>query len=100
MVDSESRAYLQERLVVLSRLLFWSFVALLAGMVMLYRTYPQIEPARNNAIYSIAIAGMVVLGSIWRGVLVRRPLAVGWLHAIDLFYGASTGTIFASAAYL
>ena len=98
--DDESRTYLQTRLTMLSRLMFWSFVVLLVGMVLLYRTYPTLEPERNNAIYEIALVGLVVLGVIWRGALLRRNLTIGQLYAIDLFYAAGTGTIFASAAYL
>ncbi len=98
--DEESRAYLQTRLVVLSRLMFWSFVVLLIGMVLLYRTYPDIEPKRNGSIYEVALVGLGFLGVIWRGGLLRRALVIRQLNAIDLFFGAATGTIFASAAYL
>lgn len=98
--EEESRAYLQERLIVLSRLMFWSFVVLLVGMVMLYRTYPWLEPHRNNTIYTIALIGLAALTVIWRGALVRRKLTVGQLYAVDVFYGVATGTIFASAGYL
>jgi serine/threonine-protein kinase len=98
--DEEARAYLQARLVVLSRLMFWSFVALLVGMVLLYARYPDIEPKRNKSIYEVALVGMGILVVLWRGALLRRKVTLGQLYAIDLFYGTGTGTIFASAAYL
>jgi len=98
-MDEESRDYLQERLVVLSRLLFWSFVALLVGMVLLYRAYPHLTPVRNRTIYETALVGLVVLGLLWRGVLLRRPVGLRTLHAIDLFYGVSAGSTFGWAAY-
>jgi serine/threonine-protein kinase len=98
--DEESRAYLQERLVVLSRLMFWSFVVLLGSMVGLYYKHAEIEPRDNGDIYIIGTIGMAVLAVIWRGFLVRRQLPLTWLYAIDFLYALGTGSIFASAAYI
>jgi serine/threonine-protein kinase len=98
--DEESRAYLQSRLTVLSKLTFWSFVVLLGGMVLLYETNPQIEPRDNNEIYLIATIGLVIEAIIWRGFLVRRQLKLEWLYAIDLFYALSTGLIFGAASFI
>jgi serine/threonine-protein kinase len=98
--DEESRAYLQSRLTVLSRLMFWSFAVLLVGMISLYQQYPRLEPQDNRQIYVVAGIGIVVLAVIWRGFLVRRELRLEYLHGIDLFYALATGTIFASAAYI
>jgi serine/threonine-protein kinase len=98
--DEEARASLQGRLVVLSALMFWSFVALLLFMVILYSAYPGIEPARNKLIYAIAAFGLVLLGVIWQGFLVRRTLTIGQLRAIDVFYSFGTGASFAAGGYL
>ncbi len=98
--DEESRAYLQSRLIVLSRLMFWSFAILLVGMVGLYYQYPWLEPRDNKQIYAVASVGIVILAVIWRGILVRREIKLEYLHAIDMFYALATGTIFASAAYI
>src|SRR3954469_6351477 len=91
--DEEARAYLQTRLTLLSRLMFWSFVVLLGFMVVLYARYKDIEPPGNKKIYLIATVGIVVLAIIWRGFLLRRQLSLQWLFTIDLFYAATTGTI-------
>jgi serine/threonine-protein kinase len=98
--DEESRAYLQSRLATLSKLMFWSFVVLLGSMVVLYAQNPIIEPAGNRRIYVIATIGMITLAVIWRGLLIRRQLPIKVLYAIDFFYAAGTGSIFASAAYI
>ncbi|HEY5950617.1 MAG TPA: serine/threonine-protein kinase [Kofleriaceae bacterium] len=98
--DEESRAYLQARLVVLSRLMFWSFIVLLGSMVGLYTRYPRIEPKDNNDIYVIATVGVLILAVIWRGFLIRRQLRAEWLYAIDYFYAFGSGCIFAAAAYI
>ena len=98
--DEESRAYLQARLIVLSQLMFWSFLVLLLGMVLLYYRHPEIRPRRQDDIYWIGSIGIVVEAIVWRGVLVRRELAPRWLYAIDLFYAIATGTVFGAAGYL
>ena len=98
--DEESRAHLQQRLELLSKLMFWSFVALVGTMLGLYEMYPRLRPARQDAIYAIAFVGMGFLVIIWRGAIVRRKLSMRALYAIDLFYAASAGTTFASAACL
>ncbi|HEX5062514.1 MAG TPA: protein kinase [Kofleriaceae bacterium] len=98
--DEESRAYLQSRLVLMSKLMFWSFIVLLGSMVALYAQYPKKEPDGNRQIYIFAAIGVVTLAVIWRGFLLRRQLKLEWLYAIDFFYAAGTGSIFASAAYI
>jgi len=98
--DEESRAYLQARLAVLSKLMFWSFIVLLGSMFGLYKVHGDVEPKHNDEIYIIAAIGVVVLAVIWRGFLVRRNLPLKWLIAIDLFYAFGSGCIFASAAYI
>jgi serine/threonine-protein kinase len=98
--DEESRAYLQARLTVLSKLAFWSFLVVIGGMLILYARYRHIEPDDNNDIYKMATVGLIILAIIWRGFLVRRQLKLEWLYAIDLFYALGTGIIFGGASYI
>jgi serine/threonine-protein kinase len=98
--DEESRSYLQRRLVLLSQLMFTSYGALLLLMFLLYLRYPEIEPLHNKKIYGIGAAGMVVLVTIWRGWLVRRPLALRGLFTVDIIYAAFSGTIFATSTLI
>jgi serine/threonine-protein kinase len=98
--DEDSRRYLQERLNVLSKLMFWAFIALVVTMLALYRRYPDIRPQRQREIYIVSVAGLVLLVIIWRGLIVRTKLSLTQLYAVDAFYGASAGIVFASAAFL
>src|SRR2546421_12741323 len=98
--DEESRAHLQARLEVLSKLMFWSFVALLSSIALLYWIYDWLEPVHNVDIYWWSGGGLAVLAVIWRGLLARRALSPAQLHAIDLFYGAGTGFLFGVSGYL
>jgi eukaryotic-like serine/threonine-protein kinase len=98
--DEESRATFQSRLIVLSRLMFWSFVVLIVGMFLLYEAHGDIEPDDQETIYVIAGAGLLVQGVIWRGFLLRRKLSFEQLYAVDLIYGFGTGAVFAGAAFV
>jgi serine/threonine-protein kinase len=98
--EAESRTYLQARLTVLFELMFWSFVALLAFLGVLYGAYPKIAPRHNDRVYEVSALGLVIMAVLWRGPLVRRTLSMAQLHAIDLFYATGTGVVFALAAVI
>ncbi|MBA2541493.1 MAG: hypothetical protein H0V17_17760, partial [Deltaproteobacteria bacterium] len=70
--DEEGRAYLQERLEVLSRLMFWAFIVLLGFTFLMYFGYPEIEPEEEWIINWFSLAGVISLAVIWRVYLVRR----------------------------
>ncbi|MGE5182144.1 MAG: hypothetical protein ACM31C_08780, partial [Acidobacteriota bacterium] len=67
--EAESRAYLQGRLAVFSKVMFWAFLALLAFMALLYEAYPTIEPKLQVVIYIVATVALAVLAAFWRLVL-------------------------------
>jgi len=96
----ESRGYLQARLLVLSRLMFWSFTSLVIYITLLYRAYPDYEPRLNGIIDAISILGLGILGAVWRLVLARRVLTQGQLQFIDVFYSVGTGVIFGASGVL
>ena len=98
--EEEARTYLQSRLVVFSRLMFWSFVGLLAFLSLMYTLYPSITPARNREIFAGSAVGVGLLAVIWRVFLVRRRLSLKTLNGIDAFYACGTGTVFGIAAFL
>ncbi len=98
--EAESRAYLQGRLGVFSKVMFWAFLALLAFMALLYERYPDIEPHLQDVIYVVATVALAVLAAVWRLVLARRQLSIEALYRIDLFYMALSGITFATTALL
>src|SRR5215470_10413780 len=67
--DEESRAYLQSRLGVFSMLVFWTVVAELTLLTVMYRLYPRIQPANANAISAAGGSGLAALAVLWRGVI-------------------------------
>ncbi len=88
----ETRAYLQERLVALSKVLFWGLggVTLFSGELV-YELYPHIRPALATHIFIGSSIGVALLGLTWQLVLVRRALPLSALHAIDFLYAGGTG---------
>ncbi len=107
--EEESRAYLQARLVVLSKVMFWNFVVLMVFLAVLYAVYADLQmpdgrtglaPKYNNVVYVMSGGGLFVLGIVWRVVLVRHELSLRKLEAIDVFYSVGTGVIFGAAGAL
>ncbi len=96
--DEGVRAYLQTRLTVLYKLMFWSFSALMAFLWAAYRRYPEIEPRNNYLVFIAFASGLVTMAVLWRGVLVRRTLTIAQLHALDVFYALGANSIIAFCA--
>jgi len=96
----QARGYLQTRLTLFSKLMFWSFVALLVFLTAMYELYPHIKPRDNDIIFAGATVLLAVMAFLWRVVLVRRPLSVRALYGIDVVYAAGTGIAFAASALL
>jgi serine/threonine-protein kinase len=97
--DEDLRVDLQERLGIYSMVMFWSFVADLVMLSVMYYRWPDIEPRNAEAIRNAGACGLVVLALIWRGVLARRPLSTTMLYRIDLFYSVAIGLFVGSGAY-
>src|SRR5688572_29149178 len=74
--DEETRAYLQERITLFAKLMFWSFLALMLFLAGAYVRYPDLAPEHNVVIFGTGATGLAVMGGIWQGVLRRRPLSM------------------------
>ncbi len=97
--DEEARAYLQTRLTVYAKAMFWSFVVLLAFLRTMYWAYPSKEPQNGNYIFVGAAVGLAAMAFIWRVMLVRQQLSARTLFAIDMVFGVGIGTAFGASAY-
>ena len=95
-----ARSYLQTRLTLFTKLMFWSMVALLVFLTAMYQVYPGIEPADNDVIFGGATVLLGVMAVIWRVVLVRRTLSVWALYGLDVVYAVGIGSAFAISALL
>src|SRR5262249_46960033 len=94
--EDESRAYLQERLTSLFKLMFWSFTVLMLFLWVTYHTYDGLGPRYNDYVYASFVVGLSIMAMLWRGVLVRRELTIPQLHALDLFFTIGANTIIAA----
>jgi hypothetical protein len=101
--EEEARANLQTRLNVYSKLMFWSFVALLVFLGGTYTHYDldhQIGPQATRFVFGGGTILLAVMALIWRLVVVRRKLSVDGLYRIDLTYAITIGCAFAASAVL
>jgi serine/threonine-protein kinase len=98
--EEESRTYFQTRLTVLFKLMFWSFVALIAFLFSMYTFTSTKGPALNNWVYLVSGIGLAIMAFIWRVLLVRRELSFEALHGIDLFYCTGCGLVIGGSALI
>jgi serine/threonine-protein kinase len=97
--EEEARADLQKRIASLFKVMFWSLALLVGFLWALYTIYGEpVAPKRRDLVYIGSAIGLGAMAFIWRGLLVRRPLPVSALHAIDLVYSLGIGTAFGAAA--
>ena len=98
--DDDGRGYLQTRMTLFSKLMFWSIVALLVFLTAMYETYPEIEPAHQGLILRGAIVMLGIMAILWRVLLLRRALSVVALYALDVIYAIGIGGSFAISTLL
>ncbi len=99
--EDEARAYLQARLTLFSKLMFWSFVTLIVFLAAMYAAYPAYQPQHNDIIFTGAFVGLGIMAAIWRLILVRVPeLSLAALNRIDVLYCVTIGAAFGASAYL
>ncbi|MDB4954388.1 MAG: serine/threonine kinase [Myxococcales bacterium] len=97
--EEETRAYLQARLEVFSKMMFWSFIVLISFLFALYAIYPELKPLYSNFIFTAAAVELATMAAIWRLLLARRVLSLAALHWIDLLYAIGIGVMFGISAY-
>jgi eukaryotic-like serine/threonine-protein kinase len=98
--DEEARAYLESRLAVLSKALFWSFLALVAFLFAMYKAYPTVEPRYQKAVDLVAAGALAQLAIVWRVLLLRRRLPLHRLYDIDQYITIGSGFTFALVAVI
>src|SRR5256885_1335539 len=97
--DEETRASLQARIAVYTKIIFFSFTADILMLTVMYAMYPEIPQHNSNAIAMAGACGLAVLAVLWRGVLARNKLSIPSLYRIDVLYSVGIGTFLAAGAY-
>ncbi len=99
--EEEARAFLQQRIAFLFKLMFWSMVALIAFLAGMYLLDPDNAPDRYRLVFALSGAGLVAMAFIWRFWLIRpKALSATMLYRLDLVYSLGIGSSFGAAAYL
>jgi hypothetical protein len=97
--EEETRAYLQERVTLLFKLMFWSLIALMAFLATTYALDERNAPDHREYVYVSAGAGLAGMLFIWQVVL-RKPVSIETLYRLDLTYSFCIGASFGLSAYL
>jgi eukaryotic-like serine/threonine-protein kinase len=98
--EEEARAYLQARLTVLYKLMFWCFLVLIGFLWLVYWAHPEIEPALQIWINAAFVAGLAIMAYLWRVKLLRKQLSFESLSRIDVFYAVAANVLIAACAVL
>jgi hypothetical protein len=88
------------RLTLFTKLMFTSFVILMAFLTVVYQAYPSYKPPNNELIFGGGAVALAVMAAVWRLGLVRRALSFEALYRIDLVYALCIGSAFALSAAL
>ncbi len=97
--EEESRDSLQTRLNAYSKLMFWSFVALLLFLGADYQIY-DIKPKNQNVVFGGSAVMLALMAFIWRALLFRKPMSIVSLYRIDILYAIAVGGSFGASAAL
>ncbi len=98
--EEETRAYLQDRVTLLFKLMFLSLVALMAFLATTYEIDPGNAPEQRRIVYISAGIGLVGMAFVWRVLLLRRNLSIDALYRLDIAYSFFIGAAFGLSAYL
>jgi serine/threonine-protein kinase len=98
--NAEERAFLQERVTMLFKTMFWSLAALVGFLAIVYAVDPANAPAARTTVYAIAAVGLGAMAIIWRGILLRRDVTIATLHRLDFVYSLGLGASFGASAFL
>ena len=93
------RAFIQERLSLFARIMFWIFWILLALVGGMYQMWPEIRPERVRVFFYFSIGSLIVASVVWLLGLRSRDLSIRALYAIDLLYTCMAGATLGVSAY-
>src|SRR5690349_18865563 len=97
--SAETRAYVQQRLTLFVKMMFWISWLLIGFLIGAYEIYPNARPAGADYVHPVAICGLIIMGLIWITQLARRQPPIETLYWIDLVVVAGIGLVFGLSAY-
>ena len=97
--EEEARVYLQARLNLYSKLLFWSFIVLMAFLGGMYWQF-EIDVSYVDYVFGGASVMLAAMALIWRGVLIHGKPTVERMQGIDILFAISIGLSFGASAAL
>jgi eukaryotic-like serine/threonine-protein kinase len=99
MGPEETRAYVQQRLGLFTRLWGGLIAAAVIFLLILYQLHPTSRPAQADIVHVASAVCCVVLGALWYFGVHRRRLSLAQLYAIDAVNLVLIGTVYGLSAY-
>jgi eukaryotic-like serine/threonine-protein kinase len=99
MGPEETRAYVQQRLGLFTRLWGGLMAAAVVFLLVLYELRPVNRPANADVVHVASAVCCVVLGALWYFAVHRRKLSLRQLYAIDAFNLVLIGTVYGMSSY-
>src|SRR5689334_16918912 len=96
--SAETRAYVQQRLALFVKTMFWISWGLIGFLIAAYEVYPDARPRGADYVHPVAICGLILMGLIWITQLSRRQPPLEVLYAIDLVVTVGIGLVFGLSA--
>jgi serine/threonine-protein kinase len=97
--SEETRAYVQQRLALFCKLMFWTWWLVLGFVIAMYEQYPTTRPQRADLVHALAAIGLVLLGGIYWTMLRKRKTSIDALYRIDAVVTGGISAAFAMSAY-
>jgi eukaryotic-like serine/threonine-protein kinase len=98
--SAETRAYVQERLALFVKMMFWISWVLLGFVIAAYELYPEARPKGADVVHPTAVIGLVIMGVLWVTQLAKRQPTIERLYWIDLVVSVGIGFVFGLSAYM
>lgn len=96
----ERRDFVRSRIALYCNLMFWSFLALVGFINVMYEVYPDTRPDRATTINVFAAIGVAMLAVVWAAARRQRDYSENVLTGIDVAATSIIGLAFAASAIL
>lgn len=98
--EEEARVNLQSRLNLYCKVMFWSFVTLIAFLWLAYKFVLAHPPKASDIVFGGSAVMLGVMALLWRVILPRKSITLEGLYRLDLLFACAIGTTFGVSASL
>ncbi|MDX2091106.1 MAG: serine/threonine-protein kinase [Kofleriaceae bacterium] len=98
--EEEARVNLQSRLNLYCKVMFWSFITLIAFLWFTYNFVLANPPEQRDVVLGGSAVMLGVMALLWRLIVPRRTITIEGLYRLDLLFAVAIGSTFGASAAL